>query len=46
MLQIFERLNVELEELGRVLQEEQKAALALDAEKLELLLEQRRAGST
>jgi flagellar biosynthesis/type III secretory pathway chaperone len=41
MLKIFERLNVELEELGRVLQEEQKAALALDAEKLELLLEQR-----
>lgn len=41
MLKIFERLNVELEELGRVLQEEQKAALALDAEKLESLLAQR-----
>jgi len=41
MLKIFERLNVELEELSKVLQEEQKAALALDAEKLESLLEQR-----
>jgi flagellar biosynthesis/type III secretory pathway chaperone len=41
MLKIFERLNVELEELGMVLQEEQKAALALDAEKLESLLAQR-----
>lgn len=41
MLKIFERLNVELEELGKILQEEKKAALALDVEKLESLLLQR-----
>lgn len=41
MLKILERLNVELEQLGRLLQEEQKAALALDAEKLESLLARR-----
>jgi flagellar biosynthesis/type III secretory pathway chaperone len=41
MLKILERLNVELDELGRLLQEEQRAALALDAEKLESLLARR-----